>query len=57
VLVPLFTTVLVMDFNSAFMASTSFRRLLLVTSEDTDRFTIICVFFFFFFLKPLCATP
>jgi hypothetical protein len=47
VLVPLFTTVLVMDFSSAFMASTSFQRLLLVTSEDTDRFTIIYAFFFF----------
>jgi hypothetical protein len=45
VLVPLFTTVLVTDFSSAFMALTSFWWLLLVTSRDTDRFTIICAFF------------
>ena len=38
VLVPLFTTVLFTDFSSAFIASASFRWLLLVTSGGSNRF-------------------
>ena len=43
VLVPLFTIVLVTDFSSTFIASASFRWLLLVTSGDSYRFALICV--------------
>jgi hypothetical protein len=42
VLVPLFTTVLFTDFSSAFIASASFRWLLLVTSGGSNRFALIC---------------
>jgi hypothetical protein len=40
-LVHLFITILVMDFSSVFIASTSFWRLLLVTSRVLDRSTLI----------------
>jgi hypothetical protein len=41
VVVPLFTTILVSDFSSAFMASAFFRRLFLITSGGTNRFALI----------------
>jgi hypothetical protein len=42
VLVPLFTAVLVTDFSSVFIASASFRWLLLVTSRGSNRFALVC---------------
>ena len=42
VLVPLFTTILFLDFSNAFIALASFLWLLLVTSGGSDRFTLIC---------------
>jgi hypothetical protein len=42
VLVLLFTTVMFMDFCSAFITSVSFWWLLLVTSGGSDRFALIC---------------
>jgi hypothetical protein len=42
VLVPLFTTVLFTNFSIAFIALTSFRWLLLVTSGGSNMFALIC---------------
>jgi hypothetical protein len=45
VLAPVFPAVPTLDFDNAYLASASFRWLLLVLSGGSDRFTLVCAIF------------